>query len=102
MNKNTNTKSSVPKMNLTEKPSSNSFGRGKISAHTIIMIIGIVFSSILFSCQPKKDKKELVIYNNNQNYKYVNKELAKNSSNDSMDYKIHLGKNNKDKLAVKK
>ena len=66
MNKNTNTKSSVPKMNLTEKPSSNSFGRGKISAHTIIMIIGIVFSSILFSCKPKKNKKELVIYNNNQ------------------------------------
>jgi hypothetical protein len=48
MNKNNNTKSSVPKMNLTEKPSSNSFGKRKISAHTIIMIIGIVFSSILF------------------------------------------------------
>jgi hypothetical protein len=62
----------------------------------------LLFLSIFVSCQPKKDKKELVIYNNNQNYKYVNKELAKNSSNDSMDYKIHLGKNNKDKLAVKK
>jgi hypothetical protein len=102
MNKNTNTKSSVPKMNLTKKPSSNSFGREKISAHTIIMIIGIVFSSILFSCQPKKDKKELVIYNNNQNYKYDSNELAKNSSNDTKYYKIHLGKNKKDKLAVKK
>lgn len=65
-------------------------------------LIQLLFLSIFVSCQPKKDKKELVIYNNNQNYKYVNKELVKKSSNDSMVYKIHLGKNNKDKLAVKK
>lgn len=65
-------------------------------------LIQLLFLSIFVSCQLKKDKKELVIYNNNQNHKYVNKGLAKNSSNDSMVYKIHLGKNNKDKLAVKK
>jgi hypothetical protein len=38
----------------------------------------LFLSCILFSCQPKREKKQPVIYNNsNQNYKYDDDELVK-------------------------
>ena len=58
-------------------------------------------SFILFSCQPKKEKKEPIIYNNNQNYKYDDDELKKKSFNDSIDDKKNLDKK-RGKVAVEK
>lgn len=58
-------------------------------------------SFILFSCQPKKEKREPIIYNNNQNYKYDDDELTKKSFNDSIDDKNNLDKK-RGKVAVEK
>jgi hypothetical protein len=57
---------------------------------------------ILSSCQPKIEKKEPIIYNNNQNYKYDDDELTKKNSTDSIDDKNNLDKNKRSKVAVEK
>jgi len=48
METNTKTKSSAPKMNLIKERSFNSSYKEKTNPHTIIIIMGIVFSTILF------------------------------------------------------
>lgn len=62
----------------------------------------LFLSFILFSCQPKKEKKEPIIYNNNQNYKYDDDELTRKSSNDSIDNKNNLDNKKSGKVAVEK
>ncbi len=50
----------------------------------------------LFSCQPKKEKKQPVIYNsnyNNQNYKLDDDEMAKRNTKNSKDKKQNLDEN---------
>jgi CHASE2 domain-containing sensor protein len=48
METNTKTKSSAPKMNLIKERSFSSSYKEKTNPHTIIIIMGIVFSTILF------------------------------------------------------
>jgi len=48
METNTKTNSSVPKMNLIKERSFSSSYKEKTNPHTIIIIMGIVFSTILF------------------------------------------------------
>lgn len=59
----------------------------------------LLLSCVLFSCQPKKEKKQPIIYNNNpnQNYKYDDDEFVKKNTKDSKD-KNNLDKNKSDKV----
>ena len=55
-------------------------------------LIGIfLLSCILLSCQPKIEKKEPIIYQNNQNFKYDD-EPVKEKTNDSINKKAILTK----------
>ena len=57
----------------------------------------LFLSFILFSCQPKKEKKEpVIIYNNNQNYKY-DEEPRNKGLKDSLDNKNNLDKKKAEK-----
>jgi hypothetical protein len=49
----------------------------------------LLTSSILFSCQPKIEKKEPIIYQNNQNFKYDD-EPAKEKTIDTINKKTNL------------
>lgn len=48
METNSNTKSSAPKMDLIKERSSTSLQKEKTSVHTIIIMVGILFSTLLF------------------------------------------------------
>lgn len=48
METNTKTNSSVPKMNLIKERSSSNFYKEKATPNTIIIMMGILFSAILF------------------------------------------------------
>jgi hypothetical protein len=52
----------------------------------------LLASSILFSCQPKTEKKEPIIYQNNQNFKYDD-EPSKEKTIDTINKKANLTKN---------
>jgi len=60
-------------------------------------LIRLLFiSCILFSCQPKKEKKQPIIYNNTiQNYKYDDDELIKKKAQDSKKKEANLETNKK-------
>lgn len=64
------------------------------------LILILFLSSFLFSCQPKKEKKQPIIYNNNnnQNYKYDDDEIAKRNTKNSKDKKQNLDENKSDKV----
>jgi hypothetical protein len=51
----------------------------------------LLASSILFSCQPKTEKKEPIIYQNNQNFKYDD-EPSKEKTIDTINKKANLTK----------
>lgn len=50
----------------------------------------LILSCILFSCQLKKEKKQPIIYNNTQNYKYDDEELIRKNTKDTKDKKRNL------------
>lgn len=62
----------------------------------------LLLCCIQSSCQPKIEKKEPIIYNNNQNYKYDDDELTKKRPNDSIDNKNNIDKNKSDKVTAEK
>jgi hypothetical protein len=54
---------------------------------------------ILNSCQPKKEKKQPVIFNNGiQNYKYDDDQLVKKKTKNVNDQKHDIEKNKSDKV----
>lgn len=56
----------------------------------------ILISCILFSCQPKKEKKQPIIYNNTiQNYKYDDDELVKKNTKNFKKKEYNLESNKK-------
>jgi hypothetical protein len=62
------------------------------------LILFLFLSCFLFSCQPKKEKKQPVIFNNHQNYKYDDDEIAKRNTKNSKDKKQNLDEKKSDKV----
>ena len=59
----------------------------------------LFLSYILFSCQPKKEKKQPIIYNNSyQNYKYDDDELVKKNTKDSKKKNTILNQTKSEKI----
>lgn len=63
------------------------------------LILLILISCILFSCQPKKEKKLPIIYNSTiQNYKYDDEELINKKTQDSQKKKPILNQTKIEKV----
>jgi hypothetical protein len=66
------------------------------------LILLLFLSCLLFSCQPKKEKKEPIIYNNNniQNYKFDDEDLVKKEIKKPKDRKPNLDKNKSGNVTI--
>ncbi|WP_395051736.1 hypothetical protein [Flavobacterium sp.] len=52
----------------------------------------LIFCCLTLSCNPKTEKKQPIIYNNNQNYKFDDDEIIKRNTKTSKDKKHNLEK----------